>query len=246
MKDIERKLEQDESENGEDRERDHGLDHHKAPLRRSRLAEREDMLKTPCMCGHFGRWACCATFILLATGQVFAQAVLEPPFGLHWGDSPEKLITWASRHSLGVTISLPGDQPALRILRIEPKKGFLPETQAGAVEGRFLTGKLYELTVHYFDPEASADLMESRFEALRKQIALEHGALLTNQQRRTVEDHFVTRIQSFHREPVKGLFLLLAFTEVEDLLRKSKEARFSLIYRNDNYRNDLLKEAKGP
>ena len=134
----------------------------------------------------------------------------------------------------------------MRVLKIEPKKGFLPETQAGAVEGRFLGGKLYEFTVHYFDPEASADLMESRFEALRKQVALEHGALLANQQRRAVADQFVTRTQSFHREPVKGLFLLLAFTEVEDLLRKSKDARFSLIYRNDNFRNELLKELKGP
>lgn len=134
----------------------------------------------------------------------------------------------------------------MRTLRIEPKKGFLPETQAAAVEGRFLTGKLYELTVHYFDPEASADLMESRFEALRKQVTLEHGPLLINQQRKSVEDHFVTRIQSFHREPVAGIFLLLAFTEEEDLLRKSKEARFSLIYRNDNYRIELLKEVKGP
>ncbi len=134
----------------------------------------------------------------------------------------------------------------MRVLKIEPKKGFLPDTQAGAVEGRFLGGRLYELTIHYFDPEASADLMESRFEALRKQVALEHGALLANQQRRAVEDQFVTRTQSFHREPVKGLFLLLAFTEVEDLLRKSKEARFSLIYRNDNFRNELLKELKDP
>lgn len=134
----------------------------------------------------------------------------------------------------------------MRVVKIEPKKGFLPETQAGAVEGRFLGGKLYELTVHYFDREASADLIETRFEALRKQLALEHGALLTNQQQRTVADQFVTRTQSFHREPVKGLFLLLAFTEVEDLLRKSKEARFSLIYRNDNFREELLKELKAP
>ena len=131
------------------------------------------------------------------------------------------------------------------MVRIEPKKGFLPETQAGAVEGRFLAGKLYELTIHYFDPEASADLMQSRFEALRKQVASEHGALLTNQQQRAVADQFVTRTQSFHREPVKGLFLLLAFTEVEDLLRKSKEAKFSLIYRNENFRNELVAELKG-
>ncbi len=132
----------------------------------------------------------------------------------------------------------------MRIVKIEPKKGFLPETQAGAVEGRFLAGKLYELTVHYFDPDASADLMETRFDALRKQIVSEHGALLTNQQQKRVADQFVTRTQSFHREPVKGLFLLLAFTEEEDLLRKSKEARFSLIYRNENFRNELSKALK--
>jgi len=115
----------------------------------------------------------------------------------------------------------------------------LPETKAGALEGRFLGGKLYELTVHYFDREASADVMESRFEELRKQVALEHGALQANQQQRSVEDQFVTRTQSFHREPVKGLFLLLAYTEVEDLLRKTRDARFSLVYRNDNYRKEL-------
>lgn len=183
--------------------------------------------------------------LVLAAGQASAQALLEPPFGLHWGDTPEKLITWASRHSLDITISLPGDQPGLRILRIEPRKGFLPETKAGAVEGRFLAGKLYELTVHYFDKEASAEIMEARFNGLRKQVASEHGALLANQQQRSVEDQFVTRTQSFHREPVKGLFLLLAFTEVEDLLRKSKDARFSLIYRNDNYRKELAEELQG-
>lgn len=134
----------------------------------------------------------------------------------------------------------------MRVLRIEPRTGLLPETKAGALEGRFLGGRLYEITVHYFDKEASADLMETRFEELRKQVTREHGPLLANQQRRTVEDQFVTRTQSFHLEPVKGLFLLLAYTEVEDLLRKSKDARFSLIYRNDNFRKELEAELAKP
>jgi hypothetical protein len=181
-----------------------------------------------------------AAALLLAGGQVFAQTIFEPPYGLHWGDSPEKLLSWATRQTLDVTISMPADQPNLRILRIQPKKGFLPETQAGAVEGRFMSGKLYELTVHYFDPDASADLMESRFEALKKQVVAEHGPLLTNQLSRTVDDQFVSRIQSFHREPVKGVFLLLAFTEVEDLLRKSRDSKFSIIYRNDPLRVEWL------
>lgn len=114
------------------------------------------------------------------------------------------------------------------------------------MEGRFLSGRLFELTVHYFDQEAPADTMEARFEELKKQVSKEHGALLTNQQQRSVEDKFVTRTQSFHREPVKGLFLLLAYTEVEDLLRKTKDARFSLIYRNDNFRKELVEEMKKP
>jgi hypothetical protein len=191
---------------------------------------------------HFRRWTFRVGVLCLLAGQAAAQAVLEPPFGLRWGDSPEKLIAWAAGHLLDVSISLPADQPAMRILKIEPKKGFLPDSQAAAMEGRFLTGKLYEVTVHHFDPEASADLMEARFEVLRKKVSAEYGPLLTNQQHRTVADQFMTRTQSFHREPVKGLILLLAFTEVEDLLRKSKESRFSLVYRNDNYRQELLKE----
>ena len=198
------------------------------------------------MCGRIHHWAWLAVALLAVADQAAGQALLEPPFGLHWGDSPEKLIAWASRHTLDVTITLPGDQPGLRVVRIEPRKGFLPETKAGAVEGRFLAGKLYELTVHYFDREASADLIESRFDELRKRVVAEHGALLTNRQQRVVEDQFVTRTQSFHREPVKGLFLLLAYTEVEDLLRKSRDARFSLIYRNDNYRKELSEELKKP
>ena len=175
-----------------------------------------------------------------------AQAVLNPPFGLRWGDSPEKLISWAAKHSLDVNISLPGDQPGLRVVKIQPRKGPIPETRAAALEGRFLAGRMFELTIHYFDPEASATVMEERFEQLRRQLTREHGELRANRQERTVEDQFVTRKQSFHREPVKGLFLLLASTEVEDLLRKSKDARFSLVYRNDNFRKEIEQELAAP
>jgi hypothetical protein len=182
----------------------------------------------------------------LLVSTTLGQDILAPPFGLRWGDSPEKLVEWATRKSLDLTIFLPGDQPGLRVVKIQPKKGFLPDTKAAALEGSFLKGRLYELTVHYADPDASADLMEARFVELRKQVTREHGTLLANKSQRAVLDQFVTRKESFHREPVKGLFLLLAYTEIEDLLRKSKEARFSLIYRNDNFRRELETEMKKP
>ncbi|MBC7980489.1 MAG: hypothetical protein H7Y36_08005 [Armatimonadetes bacterium] len=184
-------------------------------------------------------------YLFATCATLHSQTILEPPFGLRWGDPPEKLISWSSKHSLDLTISIPGDQPGLRILKIQPRSGFLPESPAAAVEGKFLNGGLFEMTVHYFDPTISAEKMAEDFEKLRRQITDEQGALLANQQRRVVEDKFVTRTQSFHREPIRGLFLLIAWTEVEDLLRKTKEARFSLIYRNDNFKDELRKKAEG-
>ncbi len=180
------------------------------------------------------------------TAGLHAQAVLEPPFGLRWGDNPEKLIAWASRHSLDVNISLPGDQPALRVVRISARKGNLPEAAAQAVEGRFHTGRLFEVTVHYRDAAATADQMEARFNKLKRELTGEYGTLSANRQERSVKDRFATRSLSFHREPVKGLFLLLAYSEVEDQLRQSREATFSLLYRNDNLRQDLEKLLVAP
>ena len=198
------------------------------------------------MLKHFTMASKIAACLFLMVHSARAQALLDPPFGLRWGDSPEKLIAWASEHEMNVTITLPGKQHGLKILHIAPESGFLPGSKASAVEGRFLDAKLFEIAIHYTDPEVSADVIEARFEELKKQITLEHGKLLANQQQRTVKDQFATRTLSFHREPVKGLFLLMVFSEVEDLLRKTKEARFSLIYRNDNFRQELEAELRKP
>ena len=186
------------------------------------------------------RWLGYFCVTILTTNILVAQDILDPPFGLHWGDSPEKLLTWATRQSLNVTILLPGNQPTLRILKIFPNKGLLPETKASAVEGRFDRGKLYEVAIHYVDPTATAEEMEVRFEALRRQTTNNYGPLLPNQQQRVVNNQFVTRTLSFHRETLKGHFLLLTFTEEQDLLRKSSEVRFSLVYQNDNFKTQPM------
>ena len=177
--------------------------------------------------------------VLLLSGQVHGQRILSPPFGLNWGDSPEKLVSWASARSMDISITLPGAKPALRHILVTPTQGLLPDSTASSVEGKFLNGGLFELTVHYLDSSTSATTMEERFRTKKVELSREHGPLVINQQRKSVADEFVTRTKSFHRESVKGVFLLIAWTEVEDLLRKTKEARFSLIYRNDNYKSEL-------
>lgn len=134
----------------------------------------------------------------------------------------------------------------MSLLRIDSGDENLPDSKASALEARFLDGQLFEIALDYADSDATANEMEARFEAIKKQTSAEYGALRTNQQQRAVADQFVTRTRSFHHEPVKGLFLLLAYTEVEDLLRKSKSSRFSLIYRNDNFRKELEKTLGRP
>lgn len=176
----------------------------------------------------------------MAAGGAMAQAPLQPPYDMRWGDSPEKMIQWASRHSMDVRITMPGDQPDLRIIRIGPATGMVPEADGvRAVEGRFLNGRMFEFSAHYEDPEAPYEVMMARFEDLRRTLATEHGNLLANRALREMEDGFVIRTRSFHREPVKGLFLLLTLTTIEDRDRGSR-ARFSLVYRNEN----LLAELK--
>lgn len=184
------------------------------------------------------------TLLCLITGEASSQTMLTPPFGLRWGDSPEKLIAWATKHRFNTTISLPGDQPGLKILKIQPSNGFLPDSKASSVEGSFLGGRLFEVAIHYHDVDATAAVMEGRFEELKKQITREHGTLTTNYASRTVDDHFVTRTESFHRESIKGMKLLLTYTELEDQLRKSKESRFTLIFRNENYKIDIAAESQ--
>lgn len=183
---------------------------------------------------------------VIGSGNACAQSPLAPPFGLRWGDSPENLVTWAEKHALDITITLPAAEPGLRILRASSAQGKpLPQSTATALEARYLKGRLFEVTEHYADPSLPAELFEAQFEETRKRLTRDHGTLLANRRERKVEDHFVTSTRAFHREPVKGLMLMLVSTELEDSLRKSKSSRYSILYRNENLRKEMMEASGG-
>lgn len=183
---------------------------------------------------------------LVASGAARAQSPLAPPFGLRWGDTPESFVTWAEKNRLDIEIKMPAAEPGLRILRASSAQGTpLPNSTASALEARFLKGRLFEVTEHYSDPELPSELFEARFEETRKRLTRDHGALLANQRERKVEDQFVTSTRAFHREPVKGLMLMLISTELEDSLRKSKSSRYSILYRNENLRKEMMEGSGG-
>lgn len=177
---------------------------------------------------------CVLLFTALTIGKLSAQAILPPPFGLKWGDTPDKVFDWAEDKKLDVLIETKGAKPELYIVRVSSAQGSLPGSQAYALETRYHWGKLFEVTVHYGAPGMKADEVKVAFDRLKTAMTVKHGAFSPNNKQEKKEDGFIRRSVSYHVEPVKGLLLLLGLTEVEDTLRKKQSVRFSLLYRNEN------------
>ena len=176
-----------------------------------------------------------SVFLLLGGGQkLTAQAILAPPFGLHWGDAPNKVLDWAQLKKLDVQIKIPGDHPEIREIRVASIKGPLPGQQAYALEAIYHWGKLFEVTVHYGAPGVSVKELKADFEKVKKSMTLKYGEFTPNNKQKKKIDGFIRSSVSYHVEPVSGLLLLIALSEVEDTVRKKHSARFSLLYRNQN------------
>lgn len=167
-------------------------------------------------------------------GVAKGQAILAPPFGLHWGDTPDKVLNWAYDKKLDVTMQMPGKEPDLRIIRVESSVGSLPDHQAYALETRYHQGKMFEVALHYGAPEIDSERLVADFNELKTALTLKHGAFTPNNKQEKNEAGFIRKSVSYHIEPVRGLMLLLVLSELEDTIRKKHSTRFSLLYRNQN------------
>jgi len=177
-------------------------------------------------------------------GVASGQALLEPPFGLQWADPPAKLLDWAERHAMDVSIRLPGGERDLRIIRVDLGGKPLPGTKATAVEARFRLGRLFEVSIDYDAPDLRVEETKARFLELRKALTAEYGEMKVNRRDPpTRSDNFSTESLTSHVEPAPGLFLLLTYSTVEDILREKSVAKFSLVYRNENLSRQLAPAA---
>lgn len=176
--------------------------------------------------------------LALCLGQTLsAQSPLPPPYGMQWGDKPDKILDWAEAKKLDVVIKIPGKRPEIREIRVSAERGPLPGSPANpayALEARYHWGNLFEVTIHYGAPGMKPAEVKAAFEKVKLEMAARHGAFVANNKQEKEGDGFVRNSVSYHVEPVAGLLLLLAYTEVEDTYRKKNSARFSLLYRNDN------------
>ena len=165
---------------------------------------------------------------------VMAQSLLPPPFGMKWGEQPDKILDWADAKRLDVDIKIPGKRPEIREFRVSSPQGPVPGHKAFALEARDHRGHLYEVTVHSGAPDTPNKQLKADFSQIKKALSAKHGSFVPNKKQEKKEDGFVRSSESYHVEPVSGLLLLLAYTEIHDTLRQKSSARFSLLYRNDN------------
>lgn len=172
--------------------------------------------------------------VLFCSGRSSGQAILAPPFGMHWKDAPDKVLDWAETHKLDVVIKLPGDKPAVQEVRVSSVNGPLPGHPAYALEAHYHWGKLYEVTVHYGAPGMKVEEVKAKFDKLKIAMTAKYGVFSPNNKTEKKGDGFIRKSISYHVEPVNGLLLLMALTEVEDTFRKKHSTRFSLLYRNQN------------
>ena len=171
---------------------------------------------------------------IFSTLDICAQAILAPPFGLQWGDTPDKVLKWAEEKELDVVVKIPGKNPETREFKISAEGTSLPQHQAYMLEARYHWGKLYEVTLHYGSVEDKPVDLKAKFEKLKAAMVLKYGLLKPNKKQSSKKDGYNQEAISYHVEPVSGLLLLMSYTEIKDELRGQDSARFSLLYRNHN------------
>ena len=170
--------------------------------------------------------------ILLTASTSSGQPLLKLPFGREWGEAPSGLLQWAGKVKLDVFVELPADSPDLQVFRFQERGGGIPNLEAFSVEARFQKDRLFELTINYEFPGETPNEVRERFHKMKKGLEQGRGEFRLNGRAQNADDSFLTREESFHYETAPGVFLLMAYSSVEDLLRKKGEARFSVIYHN--------------
>ena len=177
----------------------------------------------------------CGFLVFHAASVLCAADPLQPPFGLSWGDSPTRLVDWATRTKLDQTVKAPADQPRLKILLVSPAKGTLPGHDATTLEARFMDGKLFEVALHYTYPGRTSTFVRAQFAELKKILSHRHGPLqLGAKTREEPLDGVVTRSTAYQIDPAPGSNLMLVMTQVSDAKRGDQSARFSVVYHNDS------------
>lgn len=171
--------------------------------------------------------------LLLSFHSLWGQVLLKPPLGRQWGEAPAELLQWAGKARLDVFVELPAAEPDLQIFTFQEKGGGIPGgSGAHSIEARFYKNRLYELTVNFEFADKDADQVRAHFHARKEKFEKEMGEFRLNGRAQSADNSFLTREESFHYEPVPKVFLLMAYSSVQDLLRKEGEGRYSVIYHN--------------
>ncbi len=191
-----------------------------------------------------------ATLIFCLSLQYLGgEVLLRPPLGRQWGEAPSGLLEWAGKVGLDVIVELPADEPDLQIFTFQESGGGIPGEKwktAKAIEARFFQDRLFELTIHFEFPGMAPDKVRQSFHRVKQEREKKLGQFRLNGRSQSVDDQFLTREEAFHYEPAPNVFLMMAYTSVEDQLRKTGEGRYSVVYHNGRVGPASRKEQPTP
>ena len=184
--------------------------------------------------------------VLLLQPPSLLAGTIDLPFGLRWGDRPSKILDWAQKEALNASIELPGTDPQLRIVHVSAEDGNLPGHKVRRLTTRYRNGRLFEIVLHYSGEKLAVPVVKGRFLELKRHLARDLGTFETNRIDRTNEKKLRSVSESYHTEPAPGILIIGVYSEVFDDLRKTGEAKFSFIYRNQNLERALSPPLPAP
>ena len=182
-------------------------------------------------------------FLALCFQNLSGQFLVKLPFGREWGEAPAEMLQWAGKVDLDVFVELPAKRPEVQIFTFKQTGGGIPNHPAHSIEARFFRDRLYELTVNFEYEDETPKEVRKRFYDVKRDLEKKMGEFRLNGRSQSVDDNFLTREESFHFEPSPKVFLLMAYSSVEDRLRKKGEGRYSVIYHNGTLGEQSPKEA---
>ena len=186
-----------------------------------------------------------ALLVIAIPSNVVAE-VIQLPFGLRWGDRPSKVLDWAQKEKLDASIVLPGNDPQLRIIHVSSSDGNLPGHKVRKLTTHYRGGRLFEIILHYSGDGLAVPVVKGRFLELKRQLGRDFGTFETNRIDRSNENSIRSTSESYHVEPSPGILIIGVYSEVFDDLRKTGEAKFSFIYRNQNLERAMELPAPAP
>lgn len=163
------------------------------------------------------------------------DAGLQPPLGSTWGQPAPKLLEFASSLHLDANLFIPANNSRLRVITLTPTAQTPASHNCPKAQFRFIDNQLVEVTLWHATPSMSAADVQDLCRKVRRQLSSRFFTpWRPNKHSSSDASGFRVDSSSWHMEPVPGVMINVALTEVINPANQSRKADFTLTFSNQN------------